>query len=128
MTDASGRTDYTYDDLNNVATVITDYTNGPQDQTITYAYWPNGGRKTMVSPFGTFSYDYDAVGWLTGLTNPYGEVTTWTYHADGRSATQTLDNGAWTEYSYNARGTCRRGSGTDTPTGTRSRTTAEPAA
>ncbi len=104
MTDASGRTDYAYDDLNNVATVITDYTNGPQDRTITYAYWPNGGRKTMVSPSGTFDYEYDVVGRLTELTNPFSETTTWAYNTVSRMTHQVTHETAMRSYAYNQRG------------------------
>jgi RHS repeat-associated protein len=104
MTDASGSTTYTYDDLNNVATVTTSFTNGPQSEPITYNYWPNGARKTMVTPAGTFTYTYDAVGRLYSLANPLSETSYWNYDANGRLAYQYLANGLQTSYTYNARG------------------------
>lgn len=42
----------------------------------------------MGIPAGAFSYQYDAAGRMTGLTNPFGEASSW----------QSLDNGwLWTQ-------------------------------
>jgi RHS repeat-associated protein len=53
---------------------------------------------------GQTNYSYDALGRLTSLSNPYGEVTTFQYDANSRLIRKNLANGTYTIYSYNSRG------------------------
>ncbi len=41
----------------------------------------------------SFSYSYDGVGRLTGLSNDNSEATSWTYFDNGWLHTRTLANG-----------------------------------
>lgn len=104
MSDASASYTYTYDDLNNPASVTASFTNGPQDKTITYSYWPNGTRHTMGTPSGTFTYTFDVVGRLSTLANPFSENSAWSYDVNGRLDYQYQANGLQTAYTYNSRG------------------------
>ena len=98
MTDGTGSITYTYDDLGNQLTVTTTYTGVPS-QTVSYSYYPNGQRQTMVTPAGTYSYAYDATKRLVSLVSPEGTAA-WTWLDNGCLGAQTLPSGAWTEYTY----------------------------
>ncbi len=78
ITDGTGSQSTSYEDQDNPLSVTTTYTGLPA-KAITYGYWPNGSRQSMGTPAGSFSYTYDAIGQMTGLTNPYGESSTWGY-------------------------------------------------
>lgn len=108
MTDASGSHSYAYDDADNLTSVTTTYkrANGTSlpAKTISYAYWPDGSRKTMATPAGTSYYYYDLMGRPSSLANPYSQTTSWLYEADGLLDKQTLPNGSHTTYNYNTRG------------------------
>jgi RHS repeat-associated protein len=94
---------YTYDDNDFLLSSSVTYTGLPQ-RSISYTYWPDGTRASMVTPAGTFSYDYDGVGRLNQLTNPFSETSTWGYRDNGWLQTQTLSNGSYTTYTLNALG------------------------
>ena len=55
-----------------------------------------------------FTYGYDGAGRMTGLTNPFSETTGWAYFDNNSLQTQTLSNGATTNYTYNAQGQLAR--------------------
>lgn len=103
MTDGAGGQTYAYDDDNLLVSVTTAYTGLPA-QTVSYTYNPDGSRESMITPAGAFAYGYDADGHLTGLTNPAGEASAWTYLDNGWLKTQTLGNGAVTTYTRDAQG------------------------
>ena len=103
----TGTTATTYDDRDKALTGVTTYA-GLAAKTISYTYYPDGSRHTMVTPAGTYTSAYDGAGRLTGLTNPYGEPTSWSYLDNNALKTQTLGNSAAavvaaTTYTYNAR-------------------------
>ncbi|MEK6280582.1 MAG: RHS repeat-associated core domain-containing protein [Acidobacteriota bacterium] len=75
---------------------------------ISYAYYPNGSRQTMTTPAGTFSYNYDAAGRPSSMTNPFSETTSWEYLNNDWLQSQTLANGATANYTYNALGQVTR--------------------
>ncbi len=58
----------------------------------------------MTTPAGSFSYNYDAAGRPSRMTNPFSETTSWSYQDNNWLATQTLANGATANYTYNALG------------------------
>ena len=82
---------YTYDDLDALLTDATTY-GSLSAQEISYAYYKDGSRETMVTPAGSFGYSYDAVGRMTGLTNPYSEATSWSYLDNGCLDNQQTSN------------------------------------
>ena len=118
-TDGSGTTTFGpngqagYDDLDNPLNVQTTYANLPA-QLVQYSYWPDGSRSTMNIPAiavatstpngGQFYYTYDKAGRPTGVRNPYGEQTSWTYQRNDWLATQTDANGLKATYTFNPRG------------------------
>jgi len=111
MTDQTGSKSYTYDDLDNLLTQTTSFTNGPQNQTFTYHFFPNGSRKQMVTPLGAFGYQYDGLGRMTqasfpwqGASNPPANAAyNYTYYANGWLQ-QAQGPSTVTSYSYNPRG------------------------
>jgi len=106
-TDSKGRvTKYTYTDWHDVSTVTIDF-GTPLSATTTYNYNSNKLLASIVDPLGQTvqSYDYDAFGNITKLTDADGVVTTVTYDTLGRlkrvfdpRLTGTIK---FTEYFYN---------------------------
>lgn len=103
MTDAAGSHTYTFGNLDELLGVNTTYTGLPA-QAVSYEYHPDGSRRRMRTPAGAFTYGYDSARRMKRLTNPAGEVTTWTYFNNDRLKTQTLSNGAQATYAYDAQG------------------------
>jgi YD repeat-containing protein len=100
MTDASGRTTYTYDAAGRLSTQT-----APAGKTITYSYDAVGNRATMVDPDGgTTTYSFDAGRRLSSLVNPLSERTTWQYDPVGRITTLTHANATRAVHTYNAAG------------------------
>ena len=93
MADGTGSQNYAYDDEDNPLSVTTTYTGLPA-KAVTYGYWPNGSRQSMTSPVSatSYGYTYDAVGRMTGMTNPYGQAAAWDYLDNGWLFHQTLSN------------------------------------
>ena len=112
---AEGTHTYSYGDMDQVLSIVTEYTGLPT-QTLAYTYHPDGSRATMMTPAGTFTYSYDAVGRLAALDNPFNEVTTWSYLANNFPIYQLSNNGLKAEYGFNALGqiisVCNRQGGT----------------
>ena len=107
MTDSVGSESYTYGNLDELLSATTTYT-GLSAKTISYSYFANGSRESMTTPAGTFDYLYDAAGRPTSMTNPFSEITSWTFKNNNQLETQTLDNGATATYTYNALGQVTR--------------------
>ncbi|HEX6716318.1 MAG TPA: Ig-like domain-containing protein [Pyrinomonadaceae bacterium] len=107
MTDGTGTHTYSYGNLDELLSVTTTYT-GLSAKTISYSYYPNGSRQSMTTPAGSFDYSYDAAGRPTSMTNPFSETTSWAYQNNDWLQTQTLQNGAVANYSYNSMGQVTR--------------------
>jgi YD repeat-containing protein len=61
-----------------------------------------GERIGMVQPQGSTTYTYDSYGRLTGLTNPYSEVTSFAYDSLSRITQKSLSSGTKEVYSYDS--------------------------
>ena len=107
MTDGTGSQSYSYGNLDELLSITTTYT-GLAAKTISYTYYPNSSRQSMITPPGTFSYSYDAAGRPASMINPFSESTNWAYQDNNWLATQTLANGATGSYTYNALGQVTR--------------------
>jgi len=107
MTDSTGGQTYSYGNLDELVSVTTTYT-GISAKTISYTYYPNSSRESMTTPAGTFAYSYDAGGRPSSITNPFSETTNWSYQNNNWLQTQTLANGATTNYTYNVLGQVTR--------------------
>lgn len=103
MTDSTGSHSYSYGNLDELLSVTTTYT-GLSAMSISYSYYLDGSRESMTTPAGTFDYSYDAAGRPASATNPFSETTSWTYQNNDWLQTQTLQNGAVANYSYNPMG------------------------
>lgn len=102
MTDGTGASAFTYDDVNKKLSVATTYTSLPA-QTVAYQYYPDGSRQNMSTPAGKFTYSYDGAGRQVQLANPFGETTSKSYFDNSWLASQ--DNGIFTAaFKRNARG------------------------
>jgi len=89
----------TYDALNRLTQQIQTLPNG-YSATIGYAYDAAGNRTSMTTPWGSFSYQYDANNRLTKITNPQNKIFTFSYDAAGRRTQMMQPNGITTVYSY----------------------------
>ncbi len=101
-TDGTGAQSYDYGDSGELKQVRTTYTGLPT-QALSYAYYPDGSRKTMTTPGGAFAYHYDGNGRLVGLVNPFNETSQWGYQDNGWLQTQQSAQVA-TGYAHNALG------------------------
>jgi RHS repeat-associated protein len=92
-----------YDALNRVSQSKQTLPNGHR-VTLGYSYDAAGNRTGMSTPWGSFSYAYDALNRLTSLTNPQGRTFTFEYDAAGRRTALNYPNGVRAVYSYDAAG------------------------
>jgi RHS repeat-associated protein len=92
-----------YDAANRVTQVGQTLTNG-FSANIGYGYDANGNRTRMTTPWGAFSYAYDALDRVTSITNPNGQTVTFTYDAASRRTSMSYPNGTKTTYAYDAAG------------------------
>ncbi len=93
---------FTYDDLDELLQKQVSY--GPSalnNLDIAYTYNPDGSRATMSVPVpglnsntGYFSYNYDDLGRMIGMINPFNDETDWTYQANDWLASQSDYDGA----------------------------------
>ena len=91
ISDGTGSQAYAYDD-DDVLTTKTVTWAGLGAKTISYSFYPNGNRAGMTADGQAFSYSYDAVGRMTGLTNALGEQCAWGYRDNGWLQSKALGN------------------------------------
>ena len=104
MTDGTGSSSWTYDDLDNKTDASTTYT-GLAAQTLSYAYYPDGTLETLSLPNSTsFTYSYDGAARLVGLVNPSGQNWSWQYLDNDWLESQADNNRITVHYTRNARG------------------------
>ncbi|MCW3052530.1 MAG: hypothetical protein JWN14_1700 [Chthonomonadales bacterium] len=108
VSDGTGQREYTYDPVLfrviRVRTTLNALPAGHKVFDITYGYNPDASVATMTSPAGTTAYSYDASGQLIRLTDPSGNVTTWSRDHIGRTLQQSTHTTAGatigTNYAY----------------------------
>lgn len=98
MSDATGTTDYAYDELNRLTQVT--YPNG---QTIGYTYNEVGDITGIATPFGTVGYTYDIANRLSGITLPNAQEVIYQYDAGGNLLQVDFPNGTAGAYAYDSR-------------------------
>lgn len=111
VTDATGTVSYTYDDSDLVMSVTTDYAGSVPSKTITYAYNPDGSRRSMsvdgVSAPFNYWYAYNAnpgPGLAVTVSNPgIGTPVRCYYNLKGQLIRQTAPR-LQTDYTYDNRG------------------------
>jgi YD repeat-containing protein len=99
----SGTTDtfgYNYDDNDGITSTTTQYSAWSSAKTVSYAYFADGLRSGMTLPSGSYSYLYDADRRPQSLTDPFGNVTSWTYKQNGWLRSETNGNGISRFYNY----------------------------
>ena len=67
-----------------------------------YEYDLNNNRTKMITPYGNWTYTYDALNRVTSVTNPNNETTTFNYDAISRRTSMAFGNGVVTAYTYDA--------------------------
>jgi RHS repeat-associated protein len=107
VSDGVGTYTSTYDDGNRLLTSVTAYKGVPA-ATLSYAYNPDGSRRSLTSPAGTALYKFDDVGRLASLTNPFGETSSISYYPTLFIDEVKLANGATSVYVPDARSSLRR--------------------
>ncbi len=100
MTDGTGTTTYTYDNLDRLTMVR----NGAGQQ-VSYGYGQNGNRLSLTYPTGqTVAYNYDGLDRLKTVTDWTSGRYTYTYNTAGRLADLTRPNNVKTSYGYDTAG------------------------
>ena len=98
VTDSSGSRTYAYDPMTGrLNTVTTVYSGLPQNSNtfvIAYNYYNDGKLAWRNGPGGTTSYQYNAAGQLTQLSDPQNNVTTYNYDHSGRTLGQSTKTAA----------------------------------
>jgi RHS repeat-associated protein len=77
-------------------------------QTVTRSYDSRGNLVSQVDGRGTTTYAYNALGLITGLTDPQGTAQTFAYNPEGSLTESDLGSGAVTTDSYDADGRLTR--------------------
>ena len=97
MTDGTGTTDFTYDNLNR-PTFISD----GAANVVGYGYDAAGRRTSITYPgsTGTVTYGYDDANRLTSVTDWLSMATSYTYDAANRLTSTTLGNGLISDRTY----------------------------
>lgn len=92
---------YDYDKLNNL--VEKSYYNSKGDESekgILYGYNANGERVSMMDLSGESTYEYDALGRITKVTNGAGKVVTYAYDKAGNLTRLGYPDGTAVFYTY----------------------------
>jgi RHS repeat-associated protein len=98
MADWTGITSYSYDSDRRPTSVIY-----PTGKALAYAYDGNGNRLTLVDPDGGLTaYSYNRLNLLTGISNPFAELTTIIFDPLNREIRRTLANGVVTSHTFDA--------------------------
>jgi len=118
MTDASGVTNYTYDNRDRLLTKATPF------GTLTYTYDAAGdvlSLKSSNAGGASMTYTYDVLNRLSTVSDASG-ATTYNYDAAGNLSSYAYPNGVLTTYAYdplnrliNMQSTCATGTGCTTP-------------
>jgi RHS repeat-associated protein len=90
---------FAYDALDRVTQVVQTLQNG-FTAAIGYAYDANGNRTAMTTPWGNFSYAYDAMNRLTFMSAPGNQAFTFEYDELGRRTRLAYPNGTEALYTY----------------------------
>lgn len=98
---SGNRIQLSYDPSDRVTQVIQTLS-GASPITIGYTYDANGNRTGMMTPWGTFSYEFDSLNRLTRITNPQAKTFTFSYDALSRRTRLTLPNGIQADYVYDS--------------------------
>ena len=100
MTDSTGKSEYTYDALNRLASVLL-----PSGRRVSYEYDAAGRRRSVTYPDGkVVHYAYDMANHLTSVVDWNGATTSYGY--DGRGKLVTVKGASETSsaYKYDAAG------------------------
>jgi len=96
MTDSTGTTMYSYDDMNRVISTTDSF-----GLTVSYTYFQTGRRKTITYPENkTVSYTYDELNRLKTVTDWLGGATTYIYTNSGLLQRTDFPNGTYEERTY----------------------------
>ena len=97
VSDATAEQQVDYDDLDNITEVRTIYKDIPNQptRTVHYDYFPDGSRKDMVTPAGTYYYTYYDSGQIYKTDTPWLLITDY-YQNNGRLLAETTTTHAST--------------------------------
>ena len=95
VTDNSGVTSFTYDDMDGLTRV--DY---PDGNYVSYSYDDSCRLTKVTTPFGSTSYEYDLLDRIVRVVDRNGYATTYEYDANGNRTAVHYANGLTTTYDY----------------------------
>jgi YD repeat-containing protein len=99
--DARGQpTQYRYDGLGRLEGIETPGASPEEKIAVTFFYQPTGLRKRMTDGQGTTTWDYDAVGRVVSVTDPFGKRVGYQYDGLGRRTALTYPDGKVAAYTY----------------------------
>ncbi|MET3902016.1 YD repeat-containing protein [Paenarthrobacter sp. 4246] len=100
-------TRYGYDTAGQLITATTSTTSGSAGASASVVGWvyDAGGRLLReTTPTGARTFEYDAAGQLSSVTEPDGSVTEYVYDGLGRRVRVIDPGGSWTEYAWGPTG------------------------
>lgn len=103
-------TSFNWDQVRHLLLMRVEASGTPQARTTTFQWTPNWSLPTSVTETGrATAYTYDALGnklseTVTDTASSVSRTSSWTYNAQGLTATSTMPNGATTQFSYDASG------------------------
>ena len=98
-------TTYDYDALNQLIEKAYANASGEQkEESVLYGYNALGQRVSMTDTIGDASYEYDALGRITGVKDSAGEKVTYTYDEAGNLASIGYSDGTSVNYGYDLNG------------------------
>ena len=97
------RIHYDYDKLNRLIEKSYKTAEGEEaEASVRYGYDADGNRVSMMDTTGTSSYETDALGRITSVTNGAGKKVTYTYDANGNITAIGYPDGTAVSYEYDA--------------------------
>ena len=95
-----GRTSFYYDRAGRLISQFNTLENGIRTNSYSYEYDLNGNRIREIDNGNVTEYTYDALNRLTGVTEPDGTITSYTFDTQGNIGTKTVEHPEGYEFTF----------------------------